>query len=242
MIRKSKKILPLVGIKKYLKGKKDIFDVGTGPVGSDWWSQVDTDAQITGVDLYFFPKKVPSNVNIYKFDASNLGQIEQIQALEQVHPKSFIFKKKKVKWTDRFDMIVANHILEHVSSPKKVIEGMSKLIKKGGIVYAGFPDSNNFTDIFYHLVHPNGGGHIQLLSREEVIELFKANGFRLVSTRMWPDSWEWLRKQYNWKSYMWPDNQYLTQKKIDYLCNTFIKELTLEKGYFYGWELVFEKK
>lgn len=235
------KVVGISGVEKYLKGKRAIFDVGTGPHGSPWWDQVDKGTTITGIDLYFYPQTVPKHVSIYKLDASDLGGVQNIRTAELVRPKRYIFKNRGVNWLNRFDLIVANHILEHVSDPGAVISGMSQMIRRGGLVYAGFPDSNNFTDIFYHLVHPNGGGHIQLLTKEMVVGLFKQNGFKLKSCRDWPDSWDWLRHQYNWKSYMWPENPYLDQKKIDYLCDTFLKELTPKKGYFYGWEMVFEK-
>lgn len=230
------------GIKQYLKGRKHIFDIGTGPSGSDWWSHIDRDSSITGVDLYFFPKQVPKNVHIYKMDANNLGTITPSTKLEKKFPKPFIFRTESVNWIKQFDMVVANHVLEHVESPDQVIKGMSKLLTKGGIVYAGFPESTNFTDIFYHLIHPNNGGHIQLLTKNKVIKMFEKNGFKLQSCKIWPDDWLWFETQYNWKSYMWPENTFLDQNKIKYLCDVFRKELTPQKGYFYGWEMVFEKK
>lgn len=230
------------GVKQYLKGRKRIFDVGTGPNGSDWWSNIDHGSSITGIDLYFFPKQVPKNVQIYKMDANNLGTITPSTKLERKFPKPFIFHTESVNWIEQFDMVVANHVLEHVKSPDQVIKGMSKLLNKGGIVYAGFPESTNFTDIFYHLIHPDTGGHIQLLTKNKVNTMFKKNGFKLVSCKIWPDDWRWFESQYNWKTYMWPENTFLDQKKIKYLCDVFRKELTVQKGYFYGWEMVFEKK
>lgn len=229
------------GVKQYLKGRKHIFDVGTGPGGSDWWRDVESDATITGVDLFFFPKRVPKNVTIYKMDASDLGKIKKNTRLEKKFPKPFLISSEIVNWDKKFDMVVANHVLEHVGDPAQVIKGMSNLLQKGGLVYVGFPESTNFTDIFYHLVHPDGGGHIQLLTKDKVIAMFKKNGFKLLSCKIWPDDWRWFETQYNWKSYMWPENTFLDQKKIKYLCDVFRKELTVQKGYYYGWEMVFEK-
>lgn len=242
MIKKTSKSVLYDGVKLYLKGRKNIFDVGTGPNGSDWWQDIDREATITGVDLYFFPKKVPHNVTIYKMDASDLGNIKKNIKLEKKFPKPFLFTNETVDWIKKFDMVVANHVLEHVGDPAQVIKGMSMLLQKGGLVYAGFPESTNFTDIFYHLIHPNNGGHIQLLTKDKVIAMFKKNGFKLVSCKIWPDDWGWFESQYNWKTYMWPENKFLNQKKIKYLCDVFRKELTAQKGYYYGWEMVFEKK
>lgn len=227
----------ITGIEKYLKGKKNIFDVGTGPKGSAWWQNIDQKTSITGVDLLFYPDIVPSNVKVYKYDASKLHQIKSTDSIERYTPPN-LFKKEKIKWHNKFDMVVANHVLEHVDNPENLIKGISKLIKKEGIVYCGFPDYRNFTDVFYHLIHPDGGGHVQQLTNEIVQNLFEKNGFKLVECNIWPDSWGWLQTQYK------PQNfgiKHINQSQLDYLCEVFRHELTPNKGYFYGWEMVFKK-
>lgn len=230
----------MVQVEKFLKGKKEIFDVGTGQFGSGWWKSIDSDAKITGIEMYFFPKKVSKNVQIYKLDA---GELAHIRPSYEV-PRLWIlgrFIPEKVDWLKKFDMVIANHVLEHVPNFPATVKGISKLLKKDGIVYAGFPDSRNFTDTFYHLIHPNGGGHIQLLTDSIVEKEFAKNGMKLISKRVWPDDWLWFEKLYNWKTYMWPENKYLSSGKISNLANIFRKELTAKKGYFYGWEMVFRK-
>ncbi len=209
------------GLEKYLKNKKNIFDVGVGPQGSDWWKKIDKNATITGIDWYFFPKKIPLNTTVTKFDASNLDSIDFS------HP-----------WYKNFDLIVARHILEHVEDPESTIAGISKLSKKNAIVYTGFPDYRNFTDIFYHLIHPEGGGHIQLLTDIIVKKMFIKHGFKLLECNIWPEDWTWLQEQFDYRG---RGLTYTTQAEIDYICNVFRKELTLKKGYYYGYEMVFQK-
>ena len=226
-----------IGIEKYLKNRKNIFDVGTGPKGSDWWSQVDSDSNITGCDLYFFPNELPKNVTIFKYNASKLNHLKRFSILD-IYQGQQRFKKQIKNLTNQFDMVVANHVLEHVESPKNLIKGISKLIKKDGLVYIGFPESSNFTDIFYHLIHSEGGGHIQKLSKDVVEKYFLENGFKTVHIGQWPDDWQWFETQYDFKG---RKIKYTNQKEISYLANVFRKELTLKKGYFYGWEMVFQK-
>jgi hypothetical protein len=209
------------GVEKYLKGKKNIFDIGVGPKGSSWWKKIDKGSSITGIDWYFFPEKLPKNVSVSKFNASNLDIIDT-----------------KHTWYKKHDLIVARHILEHVDNPETTVEGIANLCKKGAIVYTGFPDYRNFTDIFYHLIHPEGGGHIQLLTDKSVKKMFMNNGFKLIDFNIWPEDWLWLQQQFDYRN---RGLSYTTQKEIDYICNVFRKELTLEKGYFYGYEMVFEK-
>lgn len=230
----------MIEIESILKGKKLIFDVGAGQFGSAWWKNIDKDAKITGIEMYFFPKKTPKFAKIYKLDAGALGKIDgKFWAKRLALFGQFI--PERVDWNEQFDLVVANHVLEHVEDFSATVRGISKMLKKGGMVYAGFPDHRNFTDIFYHLIHPNSGGHIQLLTDSIVEKEFKKNGLRLVSKRVWPDDWLWFEKLYNWKTYMWPENTFMTAEKISYLCNVFRKELTAKKGYFYGWEMIFEK-
>ncbi len=239
--KNSTKQSNIVDIARFLKGRKKIFDIGTGPVGSYWWKLIDNDAQITGIEKFFFPKELPPFVKVYKLDADDLGNMRS----RLIASRLWLFDKfipEKVEWTEKFDFVVANHVLEHVNHFPSTVAGISKLLQKGGRVYVGFPDHRNFTDIFYHLIQPDGGGHLQFLTNESVRVEFEKNGLHLISQVVWPDDWLWFEKQYNWKSYMWKENSHLTQEKVEYLANVFRKELTPEKGYFYGWEMVFEKK
>src|SRR4030042_1001389 len=226
-------------IKKYLKGKKRVFDIGSGSSGSYWWRWLGKETFITGIDLYFFPKKIPNNVKLYNFDASKLSKITK--GIKVKRYKKNIFKKftsEVVDWENKYDMVVANHVLEHVSSYEDTIKGIAKICKKGAMVYTGFPDANNFTDIFYHLIHPEGGGHIQKLTRDNIYKEFKKNGFKLLECNVWPDDWLWFEKTFDYKE---REVKFVNQKDISYAAELFRKELTPKKGYFYGWEMVFEK-
>jgi 2-polyprenyl-3-methyl-5-hydroxy-6-metoxy-1,4-benzoquinol methylase len=226
-----------IGIEKYLKNKKNIFDVGTGPNGSHWWPLIDQDATITGCDYFFFPDTVPQNTKIFKYDASNLNRLNRFSNLE-VFQGDQHFTRQRINLVNKFDLVVANHVLEHVKSPQNLVKGISKLIKKNGIAYVAFPESTNFTDIFYHLIHAEGGGHIQKLTKDLIEKLFLKNGFKTLHVGKWPDDWLWFEKQFDFKG---RNIKYTNQKEISFLANVFRKELTPQKGYFYGWEMVFKK-
>lgn len=230
-------------VETFLKNKKYIFDIGCGDKGSFWWRYIEPKAKIVGIEINFFPDKLPNFATVYKFDANLLNKISNQTIVPKLNCgiKKIIhgqFVNEKVFWINHFDMVVANHVLEHVQSPESVIQGIAKIIKKDGIVYCCFPDGKNFTDIFYHLIHPDGGGHIQKLSKEKVKKWFNKYEFKLISNSPWPDDWIWLEKFYDFRS---RGIKYINQKEITYLANVFRKELTLEKGYFYGWEMVFRK-
>lgn len=230
------KVKTSVGLNKFLKGKKYILDIGVGPNGSAWWNDIDKDAQIIGIDVNFFPKINNNNIKIFKFDSMNLSNLKFYSRASLFNEGKF--KTQRVDWIKKFDLIVANHVIEHVISPKKLVKGINRVIKKNGIVYLGFPEATNFTDIFYHLIHSEGGGHIQKLTKNDVIDLFKENNFNLSSCRIWPDDWLWFEKLFDYKS---RGIEFIDSNEISYLANVFRKELTPEKGYFYGWEMVFKK-
>lgn len=233
----------MIGIKRFLKGKKNIFDIGCGDMGSDWWKKIDKNAKITGIELNFFPKFLPSNVKVYKLDADRLVEINKLQTVSRLNTGlgkilQGQFNDEKVDWDNKFDMVVVNHVLEHVKSPENTIKGIGKIIKKEGVVYAGFPDSKNFTDIFYHLIHAEGGGHIQKLDKKSVTDLFKKHGFKLISCDIWPDDWVWFEKLFDFKG---RNIKFIDQSEISYLARIFRKELSTKKGYFYGWEMIFKR-
>ena len=116
---------------------------------------------------------------------------------------------------------------------------MGYILKSKGYVHVGIPDATNFTDRFYRLIHPDGGGHISQFSKESFISLMANYGFGLEELKPWPDDWEWLDKHYNLEYY---NVKYLTQEELQYIVNIFRKELTANKGYIYGWEFLFIKQ
>lgn len=54
---KISKIFSSENTKGYLERKKYILDISSGPKSSYWWSFVDKDAKVVGVDNLFFLKK-----------------------------------------------------------------------------------------------------------------------------------------------------------------------------------------
>ncbi len=96
----------------------------------------------------------------------------------------------------------------------------------------------NFTERFYHLVYPEGGGHISRLTLEGLIDLMKHAGFAEVRHERWADDWVWFRDFFDWRGRRL---QYVSQEDINYVADTLAKELSPERGYFYGWEVVFVK-
>ena len=138
----------------------------------------------------------------------------------------------------RYSLVVATHLFEHVWEPATLMRTISFLCPKGGYLYAGIPDATNFTDRFYRLIHRDSGGHVSQFSRQSFIDLAKQFGFELLDVHPWPDNWVWLEKLFNLEHYK---VKFFTQGELQYIVEVFRKELTLEKGYFYGMGILISK-
>ncbi len=218
----------MIHIKQIVEQADRILDVGTGPLGSYFYQFAKPETLIVGIDKYNKPKVEHENFVYEAMDALDLDKVG-----------SGIFSKFKPDWVGYFDLVVADHVLEHVANPKKLVSGMQKVVKPNGIVHVALPDPNGFTDRFYHLIHAEGGGHISKITKEEVIEMFTENGFELLHYADIPDDWVWLEKLYDWAG---RGIKYFNQDDLDYIVKTFRTELTAERGYFYGGEYFWKKR
>jgi len=220
-----------------IKNAKQIMDVGTGPMGSFWYKYVNDDAEVVGINRFFIPKTRTKHYLLAKIDALVLEDIDEIDVIK-VDDNTGNEINGKLKFCENFDLVVADHVFEHVENPAKLARGVYKSLKKGGMIHIGIPHADNFTDRFYHLIHPEGGGHISSLTKESMIKIMEDAGFKLIKYADWPDDWGWLERLYDWKG---RGVKYFSQDDIDYIVKVFRKELTPEKGYLYGGEYVFQK-
>jgi SAM-dependent methyltransferase len=196
---------------------KSILDAGCG-TGAAWWSNKRPETHMIAVDLLDTPTNLPPNTSFFFSDI-----------------ESFCERKD---YAGSFDLILAEHVMEHFSDPARVALLFNRVLAVNGIVHIGIPDASMFSDRFFRLIHPEGGGHISQLTLQSLTEIMSAAGFKLITHRPWAENWQWLKRNYKWKD---RGIQFITQPEIDYIADVFLKELTAEKGYFYGWECVFVK-
>lgn len=206
-------------LEQIIRPAQMILDAGCGPQGSHWWEYKAQQARMVAVDLYNQPAAFPSHTEYVQ---------EDIAAYCETAP-----------FEGAFDLVVADHILEHVYDPPRVALGFNRLLSLGGLLHVGVPDASNFTDRFYRLIHPDLGGHISQFTRASLLSTLEQAGFECLAIRPWGDDWGWFRNLYDPHSYqvMW-----ITKDDIHYIADVFKRELTVEKGYFYGWEAVFVKR
>lgn len=86
---------------------------------------------------------------------------------------------------DFFDIITINHVLEHLSNPDKQIKETYRILKKGGVLIIGIPNSNSlayriFGKNWHQLDVPR---HLCNYSDKNIKILLEKNGFMIKKIR-----------------------------------------------------------
>ena len=94
------------------------------------------------------------------------------------------------QFKNKYDLLVADHIFEHVEDMNGMMETIDWISKPKSVVHVGIPVANNFTDTFYRLIHRyNSGGHLQRFVYEDIIKMMDRIGLKLVTSEIWEDDW-----------------------------------------------------
>lgn len=82
----------------------------------------------------------------------------------------------------RFDCVVANDVIEHVSDPRRIIRECAQLVKPGGLLYIGTADSDpvNMAELEPHIMRLHQPFHRVILSQKSLLRLAEETGFELV--------------------------------------------------------------
>ena len=95
-----------------------------------------------------------------------------------------------------FDMVVANHSLEHFENLDVCLAEIHRVIKPNGALYIAVPDANTVSDRLYRWL-ARGGGHINaFLSADELGKrVARATGLQHVGTRTLCTSLSFLNRR-----------------------------------------------
>ena len=99
-----------------------------------------------------------------------------------IHSGSLI----QAKFADeQFDYVRSNHSFEHLWNPHETLEEMSRILRPGGTVFIGVPDSAGlaarvFGREWYYVGAP---AHVINYDRRNLARLMAEHGFRVVETR-----------------------------------------------------------
>jgi SAM-dependent methyltransferase len=104
-------------------------------------------------------------------------------------------KSERLPFNDAsFDLIVCNHALEHLEQLEAALDEMRRVLKPDGRLYVSVPFGFGVCDGVYRWVF-EGGGHVNRLRREQVIELVQRRlGLKLVRWQKLYSSFVYLHR------------------------------------------------
>ena len=82
-----------------------------------------------------------------------------------------------------FDYILANHILEHLEKPLKVIEELARICKDNGIIHIEMPYSTNLAVYSFYHIKGTGGAYSHTLSNWMLEHEIKSK--KIIIKKVW---------------------------------------------------------
>ena len=191
-IRKFEKLFqPIIDRVKHYKPAGRILDVGCA----------------TGILLSMFKKEgyditgIEPNREEYRKAKKRLGSVV-------INTTINIYTRKHRK---KFDVIVYNHVLEHIDDINNELTQAKKILKPGGLIVVGLPNTGNIIFLirkkYWEFLMPTQ--HVWHFGKKQIRQLLQKNGFKIIDT-----------------SYS-DDNRidYPLAKKIYFRCLSFINRL-----------------
>lgn len=86
---------------------------------------------------------------------------------------------------NRFDCVIANDVIEHVDSPRAMMEEVYGMVKPGGLLYVGTADSEGVADMRNlepHIMRLHQPFHRVVLTQQGVLDLGAELGLEIVQT------------------------------------------------------------
>ena len=153
---------------KFYRYRKDIF-------GDDVGNFLDVGCA-TGVQDIFLMKDFPQwNFFGVEPDESAFNEASRI--------KNFSMTKGVLENTNypdgHFDVILINHVLEHITHPGLIVKECQRILKKGGRLIIAVPDFDSLSSKFFkrHWYHLDAPRHLYQFNTRSLEYLLKENGF-----------------------------------------------------------------
>lgn len=110
-----------------------------------------------------------SSNNLYGFDYNLI----KIRCLNKIQDFKELYSQDILKINKKFDLIILNHVFEHLVNPILYLKKIKQLLKKNGLIVLQMPNiSKNFTDIFTfdHVCYYNEYTLQNLLNKINIFE------------------------------------------------------------------------
>ncbi|MBS1584671.1 MAG: class I SAM-dependent methyltransferase [Bacteroidetes bacterium] len=158
-------------LKKAMNGREfNILDIGAGNHSPSKTTRLFPKCNYYGVDLNKDYNYNEADIKALKgFYEKDLTQLQ----LDDI-PDNF------------FDFIMMAHIIEHLHNGDKVIELLSKKLKKGGYIYIEYPGKKSTTlpSMYGTLNFYDDDTHVRVYSVKEISALLTGLGFAVLSSGM----------------------------------------------------------
>jgi len=147
-----------------------ILDIGAGNHSPSKTTRLFPGCEYYGVDLN----------KDYNYSA------EDSKALKGFYEKDLTLLELDDIPDDFFDFIMMAHIIEHLHNGDKVLELLSKKLKKGGYIYIEYPGKKSTTlpSMYGTLNFYDDPTHARVYSVKELSTLLSGLGFKILSSGM----------------------------------------------------------
>jgi len=89
---------------------------------------------------------------------------------------------------ERFDLVTAHHVLEHVREWRKLIAAAGRVLTRGGYAFLSFPAFGGFYDVLYRLLKREGDvDHVTTYELDDVISAAHESGLDLLLASPYAD-------------------------------------------------------
>lgn len=158
-ILNNQELLRLINESNCLQSGAKILDFGCGPG--------------------FLLSSLSNNVHKFGVDSS-------AKALEMIKREEIISSNSLETFVDvEFDLIIVNHVIEHLPKPVEKIEELISMLKSGGEFIIGTPDfgsamAHHFKDNYRMLHEPS---HISLFTLDSLLRLLRDLGLQILKVK-----------------------------------------------------------
>jgi SAM-dependent methyltransferase len=147
---------------KYFTGKNiSVLDIGSGAGYALLYNNPNILKHAVDRDNYFETELRKNNINFICYDIEKYNLSELVKIIG-----------------GKVDLLIMNHVIEHIYYPDKFIAEIDKILNPDGIVYIRTPDIEKFKFEFY-----NDYTHVHPFTKVSILQLFKAYPFELLSIK-----------------------------------------------------------
>lgn len=116
-----------------------------------------------------------------------VGLDKFVRPANSVFPRATYVKKDLASFVteDRFDLVSAHHVLEHVRDWGKLLACASRVLKRDGFAFLSFPTFGGFYDVVYRLLTKED--HVATFELDEIIARASKEGLELVLSAPYAD-------------------------------------------------------